>query len=67
MDRAPIVERLHAWALKALQDPATRDRLVRAGCEAPRPLSPAEGLMMRKADDARCGKPMEEAGIKGES
>ena len=64
---APIVERLHASALKALQDPATRDRLTKAGCEVPPPLSPAEVLAMWKADYARYGKLVKEAGIKAES
>ena len=64
---APIVERLHASASKALQDPATRDRLTKAGCEAPLPLSPPEVLMMWKADYARYGKLIKEAGITGES
>jgi tripartite-type tricarboxylate transporter receptor subunit TctC len=64
---APIVERLHASALKALQDPATRDRLTKAGCEAPPPLSPAEVLAMWKADYARYGKLVKEAGIKAET
>ena len=64
---APIVERLHASALKALQDPATRDRLTKAGCEVPAPLSPAEVLAMWKADYTRYGKLVKEAGIKGES
>ena len=62
---ASIVERLHASALKALQDPATR--LTKAGCEVPPPLSPAEILAMWKADYARYGKLVREAGIKGES
>jgi tripartite-type tricarboxylate transporter receptor subunit TctC len=64
---APIIERLHASALKALQDPATRDRLTKAGCEVPPPLSPAEVLAMWKADYARYGKLVRDAGIKGES
>ena len=64
---APIVERLHASALKSLQDPATRDRLTKAGCEVPPPLSPAEVLAMWKADYARYGKLVKEAGIKAET
>ena len=64
---APIVERLHASALKALQDPATRDRLTKAGCEVPPPLSPAEILAMWKADYVRYGKLVKEAGIKAET
>jgi tripartite-type tricarboxylate transporter receptor subunit TctC len=64
---APIVERLHASALKALQDPACRDRLTKAGCEVPPPLSPAEVLAMWKADYARYGKLVQEAGIKAET
>lgn len=64
---APIVERLHASALKALQDPATRDRLTKAGCEVPLPLSPAEILVMWKADYARYGKLIKEAGIRAET
>lgn len=64
---APIVERLHASALKALHDPATRDRLTKAGCEVPPALSPAEVLAMWKADYARYGKLVKEAGIKAET
>jgi tripartite-type tricarboxylate transporter receptor subunit TctC len=64
---APIVERLHASALKALQDPATRDRLTKAGCEVPPPLSPTEILAMWKADYVRYGKLVKEAGIKAET
>jgi tripartite-type tricarboxylate transporter receptor subunit TctC len=64
---APIVERLHASAMKALQDPATRDRLTKAGCEVPPPRSPAEILAMWKADYERYGKLVKEAGIKAES
>ncbi len=64
---APIVERLHASAMKALQDPATRDRLTKAGCEVPPPLSPAEILAMWKADYVRYGKLVKEAGIKAET
>jgi tripartite-type tricarboxylate transporter receptor subunit TctC len=37
---APIVERLHASAMKALQQAETRDRLAKAGCEVPSPRSP---------------------------
>ncbi len=64
---APIVERLHASVMKALADPATRERLTKAGCEVPPPRSPAEVLAMWKADYARYGKLVKEAGIKGES
>jgi tripartite-type tricarboxylate transporter receptor subunit TctC len=63
----PIVERLHASVMKALQDPSTRDRLTKAGCEVPPPRSPAEVLAMWKADYVRYGKLVKEAGIKGES
>jgi tripartite-type tricarboxylate transporter receptor subunit TctC len=64
---APVVERLHAAAMKALQDPETRDRLTKAGCEVPPARSPAEVMAMWKADYARYGKLVKEAGIKGES
>lgn len=64
---APIVERLHASTMKALQDPACRDRLTKAGCEVPAARSPAEVLAMWKADYARYGKLVKEAGIKAES
>lgn len=64
---APVVERLHASAMKVLQDPATRDRLTKAGCEIPAPRSPADVMAMWKADYARYGKLVKEAGIKGES
>ena len=63
----PIVDRLHASAVKALQDPATRDRLTKAGCEVPPPLSSAEVLAMWKADYVRYGKLVKEAGIKAET
>ena len=64
---AAIVERLHASAMKALADPETRDRLTKAGCEVPAPRSPAEVLAMWKADYARYGRLVKEAGIKAES
>lgn len=63
----PVVERLHAAAMKALESPETRDRLRKAGCEVPAPRSPAEILAMWKADYARYGRLVKEAGIKGES
>ena len=62
-----IVERLHGSAMKALQGAETRDRLTRAGCEVPAPQSPADVLAMWKADYARYGKLVKDAGIKGES
>jgi tripartite-type tricarboxylate transporter receptor subunit TctC len=46
---APVVERLHASAMKALHEPETRDRLSKAGCEVPPARSPAELLAMWKA------------------
>ncbi|MDI1285719.1 MAG: tripartite tricarboxylate transporter substrate binding protein [Reyranella sp.] len=62
-----IVERLHGSAMKALQGAETRDRLTKAGCEVPAPRSPADVMVMWKADYARYGKLVKEAGIKGES
>jgi tripartite-type tricarboxylate transporter receptor subunit TctC len=62
-----IVERLHGSAMKALQGTETRDRLTRAGCEVPAPRSPADVMAMWRADYARYGKLVKEAGIKGES
>lgn len=64
---AAIVERLHGAAMKALQSPETRERLGRAGCEVPPPRSPTEIIALWKADFARYGKLVKEAGIKGES
>jgi tripartite-type tricarboxylate transporter receptor subunit TctC len=64
---APIVERLHASAMKALAQGETRERLTRAGCEVPAPRSPAEIAAMWKADYARYGKLVQEAGIKADS
>jgi tripartite-type tricarboxylate transporter receptor subunit TctC len=64
---APIVERLHGSAMKALQAAETRERLTRAGCEVPAPRSPTDVLAMWKADFARYGALVKEAGIKGES
>ena len=63
----PIVERIHASAMKALAQAETRDRLTKAGCEVPAPRSPAEVSALWKADYARYGKLVKEAGIKGES
>jgi tripartite-type tricarboxylate transporter receptor subunit TctC len=62
-----IVERLHASAMKSVAGAETRDRLAKAGCEVPVPRSPADVLAMWKADYARYGKLVKEAGIKGES
>jgi tripartite-type tricarboxylate transporter receptor subunit TctC len=62
-----IVERLHGAAMKALQGTETRDRLTKAGCEVPAPQSPADIMAMWKADYARYGKLVKDAGIKGES
>ena len=64
---APIVERLHASAMKALETPETRDRLTKAGCAVPAPRTPTEVMAMWRADYARYGKLVKEAGIKGES
>jgi tripartite-type tricarboxylate transporter receptor subunit TctC len=64
---APIVERIHASAMKALQQPETRDRLSKAGCEVPAVRSPADILGMWNADYARYGKLVKKAGIKAES
>ncbi len=64
---ALVVERIHASAMKVLQDGETRDRLTKAGCEVPAPRSPADILAMWKADYARYGKLVKEAGIKGET
>ena len=64
---ASIVERLHASAMKVLAEPETRERLAKAGCDVPSARSPAEVLALWKADYARYGKLVKEAGIKGES
>lgn len=62
-----IVERLHGSAMKALRGTETLDRLTRAGCDVPAPRSPADVLAMWKADYARYGKLVKDAGIKSES
>ena len=64
---APIVERLHASAMKALALDETRQRLAQAGCEVPGPRSPAEIAAMWKSDYARYGKLVQDAGIKADS
>jgi tripartite-type tricarboxylate transporter receptor subunit TctC len=64
---APIVERLHAAAMKSLQDRETRERLAKAGCEVPQPRSPADVMALWQADYARYGRLVKEAGIKGET
>jgi tripartite-type tricarboxylate transporter receptor subunit TctC len=63
---AAIVERINASALKALQDPETRERLAKAGCEVPGPRTAAEVLALWQADFARYGKLVKDAGIKGD-
>lgn len=60
---ADVVNRIHGAAMKALQSPATQERLAKAGCSAPATRSPAEILAMWKADYARYGKLVKDAGI----
>lgn len=60
---AVAVDRLHASAMKALQSDDTQGRLIRAGCEVPAPRSPADILTMWRADYARYGKLVKDAGI----
>lgn len=62
-----VVNRIHGAAMKALQSPATQERLAKAGCNVPAPRSPAEILAMWKADYARYGKLVKEAGIATQS
>jgi tripartite-type tricarboxylate transporter receptor subunit TctC len=64
---AVIVERLHGSAMKSLQQAETRDRLAKAACEVPAPRTLADVATMWKADYARFGKLVKEAGIKGET
>lgn len=64
---APIVERLHASATKALESRETRDRLAKAGCDVPPPRTPTAVMTMWQADFARYGRLVKEAGIKAES
>ncbi len=64
---APIVDRIHASAMKALEQAETRDRLSKAGCEVPAPRSPADIAALWKTDYVRYGKLVKEAGIKAES
>ena len=60
-----MVDRLHGSAVKALQGAETRGRL--AGCEVPAPRSPADVMAMWKADYARYGQLVKDAGIRTES
>ena len=62
-----VVNRIHGAAMKALQSPATQERLAKAGCNVPAPRSPAEILAMWKADYARYSKLVKEAGIATQS
>lgn len=62
-----IVTRLHGAAMKALQNPQTQERLAKAGCNVPAARSPAEILAMWKADSARYGKLVKDAGIATQS
>jgi len=62
-----IVSRIHGAAMKALQSPDTQARLAKAGCYIPAARSPAEILAMWKADYARYGKLVKDAGIATQS
>jgi tripartite-type tricarboxylate transporter receptor subunit TctC len=64
---AAVVNRIHNAAMKALQSPETQARLAKAGCYIPAPRSPAEILAMWKADYARYGKLVKDAGIATQS
>jgi tripartite-type tricarboxylate transporter receptor subunit TctC len=64
---APIIERIHASASKALAEAEIRSRLAKAGCEVPAARSPAEIAALWKADFIRYGKLVQEARIKGAS
>ena len=62
-----IVARLHEAAKKATAGAETRERLVKAGCDVPAPLSPAEIQALYAADYARYGKLVKDAGITGDT
>ncbi|WP_439575690.1 Bug family tripartite tricarboxylate transporter substrate binding protein [Phreatobacter sp.] len=52
---APIVQRLHAAYIKAMQDPATRQRIVGVGAEPATSASPAELSAFMQAEARKWG------------
>jgi tripartite-type tricarboxylate transporter receptor subunit TctC len=60
-----IVARLNSETLKVLNSPEIRDRFLKAGVESA-PSTPAQLIATRKADMARLGKVIREAGIKAD-
>lgn len=61
----PIVDRLHAAAVRALNDPETRRQLVQIGAD-PAPSSPDELGKFVRREYERFGKLVREAGLKVE-
>lgn len=61
----PIVDRLHAAAVRALNDPETRRQLVQIGAD-PAPSSPDELGKFVRREYERYGKLVREAGLKVE-
>ncbi len=62
---AAVVARLNTETVKVLNSPEVRDRFLKAGVEAA-PSTPAQLISVRKADMARIGKVIKEAGIRAD-
>jgi len=60
---APVIARLHAAAVAAINDPAVRDKLVQAGA-IPAPTSPGEFGALLRSELERWGRIVREKGIK---
>jgi tripartite-type tricarboxylate transporter receptor subunit TctC len=58
-----FITRLNADAVKALQEPQTRERVVRSGAE-PRPSTPEEFAKLQRDEYAELGKLIKETGMK---
>jgi tripartite-type tricarboxylate transporter receptor subunit TctC len=62
----PIVERINAEVMKALQAPDIREKFAKAGIESVKPHGPEGFATLLQNDIARWGKVIREAGIKVE-
>jgi len=60
---APVIAKLHAAAVAAINDPAVREKLVQAGA-IPAPTSPAEFGALLRSELERWGRIVREKGIK---
>ena len=58
-----FITRLNADTVKALQEPQTREKIVRSGAE-PRPSTPEEFAKLQRDEYVELGKLIKETGMK---